>query len=798
VRGEKGEEIPQLKTVEGDGWIEVENGLVKVIVRKTGAGFERRFLAWDNGWHELAGPPERIKEKRGKGLYEDGLKRVFFSEAELADVSKEKARIVLKGEVRGERLEESIEVEADSPWIHIVVKDDTSDAEGLFEYALSIFAFKPRDSSYIKRGWLDFAWIPNLRPLDDQLVGDHVFRSPAVILRQGADAFALVPDLDIIRECRPLPLVLDLDLKSGVTSEALVAYGFADYQVVPHMYYRHDKTMVHTLPMGVLKYGFYLYLSAKAGEDFYKDVNAFLWQRWGRKFLEDIRPQVLPFAEYAKRAYIAARREGIWHEYEIEGTRCGGVADPTYWGRFGISHQPWICNLRTGYGMYWFGKMMGDGKLKAMGIMTKNLILAAPQRKEGPFLTRYKDGEWFGSLVVGDVYHTAAMSWTAYWMLRWYEDLEQDGRLLDKAKRYAEFLLKVQNEDGNIPSVFDKNTLEAQPVLYESAQTAISGLFLAELFGITRDKRYLEAAVKAADFIMQNVLPEMKYLDYETHDATGGKTLFVRGSLADMRRGPHTGIYPQNTLSIQWSADMFRRLYELTGENAYREAGERAIAHLCFYQQVWDISFRKAYLFGGFGVQITDAEYNDARQACFAGTLADYYPITGNPEYMERGIAALRASFALMNTPENWANNISHVTSAPLYCSPENCGHGADVNPDDFGAGGWTSFHWGSGGAAAGAAYVLNRFGGAYIDLERGRGFGIDGCRVGGLEIDGSKIRFELVSALKNLPHPYESSFRVRVKFGGLKYPKYEVTVNGQKNSYLKGELLEGIWVEVE
>ena len=49
----------------------------------------------------------------------------------------------------------------------------------------------------------------------------------------------------------------------------------------------------------------------------------------------------------------------------------------------------------------------------------------------------------------------------------------------------------------------------------------------------------------------------------------------------------------------------------------------------------------------------TDAEWNDARQAQFAETLANFYDLTGNIEYLERAVAASRASFAFMVIDEN-------------------------------------------------------------------------------------------------------------------------------------------------
>lgn len=45
-------------------------------------------------------------------------------------------------------------------------------------------------------------------------------------------------------------------------------------------------------------------------------------------------------------------------------------------------------------------------------------------------------------------YHIFDMSWTALLMLRWYDELEKDTRLLAYAEDYAMALLGIQYENG--------------------------------------------------------------------------------------------------------------------------------------------------------------------------------------------------------------------------------------------------------------------------------------------------------------------------------------------------------------
>src|SRR5690606_899591 len=63
-----------------------------------------------------------------------------------------------------------------------------------------------------------------------------------------------------------------------------------------------------------------------------------------------------------------------------------------------------------------------------------------------------------GGSVKDSPYHILDMSWTCLLMLRWYEELEKDERLLQYSIRFAEALLKLQDSDGFFPAWLDKDT----------------------------------------------------------------------------------------------------------------------------------------------------------------------------------------------------------------------------------------------------------------------------------------------------------------------------------------------------
>ena len=139
----------------------------------------------------------------------------------------------------------------------------------------------------------------------------------------------------------------------------------------------------------------------------------------------------------------------------------------------------------------------------------------------------------------------------------------------------------------------------------------------------------------------------------------------------------------------------------------------------------------------------TDGEWNDSRQAVFAPLYMRVYQSTGNPIWMHRGIAALRASFTLFAIPENCELSPHTCRANAPGLSPESLAHsGAD------GTSGRSDTGWGEAGALSSAAYVMQHFGHVYVDVQRGHAFGIDGVMSSEAKIVGKSIEFELHEAL--------------------------------------------------
>jgi hypothetical protein len=207
----------------------------------------------------------------------------------------------------------------------------------------------------------------------------------------------------------------------------------------------------------------------------------------------------------------------------------------------------------------------------------------------------------------------------------------------------------------------------------------------------------------------------------------------------------------------------------LTGNSRYKEKGVEIIDYLCLYQQVWSPRWLSCELFGGFGVQNTDAEWSDSRQGYFAVTLMKYYEMTGEREYFERGVAALRAMFSLFESP-----------TSPR--TAENYAHSAFDQPA-----GVTGIHWGTGSSVVSVHLITQQYGDAYVNVKDQWGVGIDGCRIPSVKVKDASIA---VKVLDNVSHPRS----IRVKFDKLERSSYHVLINTKSFGKLSSaELKRGI-----
>lgn len=315
-------------------------------------------------------------------------------------------------------------------------------------------------------------------------------------------------------------------------------------------------------------------------------------------------------------------------------------------------------------------------------------------------------------------FHLLDMSWTALLMLRWYEELEKDPRLLSFAQQYADALLKVQFEDGYFPGWLDAETLQPMQHLNNSPETSLSVTFLLNLYRITGNEKYKKSALKAMDRVASEIVPVGRWEDFETYWSCSRI-----GSLDWVgKKVVRNDMYKQNNFSMFWTAEALLECYKVTGKKSYLKPGRRTLDELLMTQASWQPYFIPFPALGGFGVLNADGEWNDARQSLFAELIIRYGKELKSREYIQRGLAAMRASFTMMYCPENPEVKIQWERKWPFFGKRdygfmmENYGHDGRTNAEGLGIGEFTIYDWGNGAASEAYNRLLDHYGEQFVN----------------------------------------------------------------------------------
>jgi hypothetical protein len=614
-------------------------------------------------------------------------------------------------------------------------------------------------------GPLDFVWSQNIKREADDLIPTYGFKSPAVMMQQGSAFVALLPHLS---DRHVETLALDLDVTTG--PHPWIAFGAIPAQAHDHSYFRRDIQATLKPIANTIEYSYSLVLSAQPPKLGYRRVVRQLWRRSGHPELlaspdlqrNALRPELESFASWREEAW-KSDADRVYIGFDCGSRRCGTLEslrnfkgdwehqEPDAW------FNAWFQTLRTAYGWYVHGRATHDPAMMAKAESILNLVLTSPQH-DGAFSSIYlvKPHQWLigdGWASYSDSYHAFSMSWTAYWMLRWAEDLtpERKAEILRFVKPYGDFLLQHQKPDGLIPSWYEAKTLEPREEFRDfNAENPPSALLLAELGKVTGEALYTAAADRAMNYVVREVLPRQRWYDYETFLSCARKPYGFFDSW--------TAQYPQNNLAEIQAPEAMLALYQATQKREYLERGTQMLDYLLLTQQVWSNPHFTPRLLGGFTTQNTDAEWSDARQGYAAVVLADYYRATGEVEYLERAVAAARSTFAVAPW-ENWAHT----------------GY-----PDEPGA--LTGFHWGTGSAMTTVELLQPELGDALIDLHAGRGVGFDDCTIRDVTVKKDSIAFRIES-------PASREFQVR--FRGVEAGRrYRIQWNGGEERVVAGSEL--------
>lgn len=623
-------------------------------------------------------------------------------------------------------------------------------------------------------GPLDFVWSQNIKSEADDLIPTGGFKSPVVMMQQGEVFAGILPQLnDRHVETR----ALDLDVTSG--PRPWMSFGAIASEPHGHSYFRRSLSDSLTPIANVIEYQYSLVLSAQPASLGYRRVVRLLWERSGHPELlrsaneqqNVIRPELASFASWRYEAWNRYA-DSVYTSFQCGAQTCGTLKsnrnfqgdwdhpEPDAW------FNAWFQALRTAYGWYLHGRSTNDAAMMAKAGSVLNLALSSPQ-KDGAFPTIYlvDQKKWIpgdGWAGYSDSYHAFSMSWTAYWMLRWADDLspQRKPEILNFAKAYGDFLVAHQQASGVIPSWYYAASMQPRAEFRDfNAETAVSALFLATLGKDTGERRYIAAAENAMAFIVREVLPRQRWFDFETYLSCARKDY----SFFD----PWTAQYPQNNLAEIQAPQAMLALYQATGKREYLVRGRQMLDYLLLTQQVWSNPHFTPDLLGGFTTQNTDAEWSDARQSYAATLLSDYYQATGDMEYLERAVAAARSTFAVAPW-ENWAHT--------GYL-------------DEPGA--MTGFHWGTGSAMTSVEIMQPLLGDALIDYKAGAGVGFDHCTIDDVQVRGNAISFRIESPDK------QRLFMVRFR-GLTTSATYQVSWNDGALQQISGSKLMQAGLQIQ
>ncbi|HEX6227369.1 MAG TPA: hypothetical protein VFZ52_23290 [Chryseolinea sp.] len=601
-----------------------------------------------------------------------------------------------------------------------------------------------------------FHWAPHLTPTSEHIIAQHVFRAPAMIMSSEEKQLTIIPDLDILAGDASVDWYMDLN-----AIENKMTLGMSESMVREHVLFTRQAGAVY--PPGKITFGFYILIDKHRTNIFnpWRKAASFLWKTWGKPLYDRGEPlQTNDLEPYVKHTYNWAFnnwRNHVWQTFELNGKIVGAPAfivnvtqSPNYPGEVNerefrsVWNQAWFSSLRSAIGLYRYARRTNNTALLGYALKTKELAISFPQ-KNGFFpsviatemgkMTKdgkaYNRSKGWSTLYFGNSnrnpytnnpklapFHVLDMSWTAYLMLTWYDDLEKDERLLKYAIRYADALLKIQDERGFFPAWISVDSLKNLEHLNQSPETSMSVTFLLKLYQITGEKKYFEPALNAMNAVIESNITVGQWEDFETYWSC---SRFGAEDLVN-KKVERNNMFKQNTFSMYWTAEALLNCYLVAKEKKYLDWGQRTLDELLMAQATWQPPYIYVNSLGGFGVMNADGEWNDSRQSLFSPLVVKYGKALNSKEYLERGLAALRASFVMMYCPENpktkqqWEKRWNFFGEKDYGFMMENYGHEGTTSLEGVGIGEFTIYDWGNGAASEGYNTLLDLYGKEFVD----------------------------------------------------------------------------------
>lgn len=863
--------------------VEIDNNLVKAQFVTKKEYIEQKYFAKQSGQWVLVvesfRPPEEFPAD-GVQLFNSGIDKAHrliategLNSVKIKEQKEDTVKIILTGSFRNATVEQTVQLNSNDNFFHIEISSELPGSPAKLEYLLSTFTLNLNKAP-------DFVYTPSLKDRVDDIIGDRAFYSPAVILQEGNLFTALVPDVDMINEYQILspdarrarvdldsgaerlfgvglvdefmtmPTGLDLNIRSGLTDKPIFSFGMID--VIPnyHVRWRHpnDGSMVRTLGENTVHYGFDLFIGAETPENIgYQMISRYQWEKYGRKEMEDARPQALPLEEYAKKIYEKTFQpmgefhppipgyedNGSFLKFEIDGQPVGGYrVTATFWNDL-LDNMAWWNNMSDAVGFYYWGEKLNDPDLIDKARRTLNLALLAPQDNGlFPLIYRASDKKWIGNHFDPPLdqpsfegqfvdeggyqfwayyhvnpnrfltakgwdsksYNIASCSKTAAHMIQYYKQCEPDQRIISYVKRYADYMLTQIDDNGTVPAWI---TYDMTPhwVLRNSAHNGATMWFLAELYNVTNEQKYLDGAERIARFMTENILPRQDWKDQEHYFSCGPKPLWYKD---DMWQGLPT----RGVLSQIWAMEGFKSLYEASGKQKYLTAGEQVVDFFGFSQSSWNPHYiYTAYPFGGVDTDNGDAAWINGHTHHTSHALVWYGLELGRQDILERGVAAAHASLTLIKNDRHTNNNIySHFSSYPLttlitdWTAGENIEHGSWPCDGNRAAPGLCE----GSGVNSGVGQAYRMLGGAYVNIKKDLAIGVNGVRIEDVKLNGRRLIIRAEGTMSKLKQPWEQPYETDMRIVGLPDDGiFELILNDSEPVDLSAEGLASIIIEV-
>jgi hypothetical protein len=574
-------------------------------------------------------------------------------------------------------------------------------------------------------------WIPHLAPEPGHVVGDAVFRSPAIVLSDASIALALIPDLDDVAATSGWRAWLDYDHPASTITLAA-----GDYEETGHVFFVRRPRRVGSATVA-LRLHVLASVDAADCENPYGMAARWLWRRWGRPRLHSGQraAPLRGLVDHVVRwAFSSGWSDSVWQPVDLPDAAPAGapvfIVDVTRhpsvpherrrWREpRSIWNQAWFSTQRCANGLLRLARQTASADLEQRARQMTRLAIAAPQT-DGLFpAVLVKDESedaggwsWCNSnrrppTVSADAYHLVDAAFTCRMLLEWHA-LTGEGQALDKACRFVDRLARLQRPSGAFPGWVEPDGRVAAE-LAEGPESAVSVSLLFDLAALddrTNTRADWQRMAERGLVFLEGIACEGRWEDFETYYSCA-----PWGAQGMGRRIARNGVFKQNTLSIFWCAEAFLRGWRAARRRSYLDLARRCVDELSLYQAVWDAPFLPAATHGGFGVMNADCEWNDARQSLFAPLYLDLGRETADDELTERGLSALRASFSMLYCPENAALARAYEKRFPFF-GPESYGFMMENQGHDPAEpiGTFTIFSWGNGSALATAATVRDHF----------------------------------------------------------------------------------------